>query len=241
VGNTVFIQGNPALADLDGLSSLASVGHGLFIEGNAALANLDGLHLISALNGPLFINWNENLTNVDGLASLRRVGETVLIIGNPALTQIDGLWLLTHVGHDLRVFENRSLTECGWGLSALLGGGFVGGEVEVRDNGPGCGSVDEILSDLTHPETAIEIMAARIDGLAEAGLLSDAHARALTNKLDSALSQMGRGNFRAAGDKLLALVAQVEALMNDGHVSPEDAGWILAMAVPIIEGVSGMI
>ncbi len=36
-------------------------------------------------------------------------------------------------------------------------------------------------------------------------------------------------------------MTQVEALRDDGHLGPEDADWILAMAGSIIEALSSML
>jgi hypothetical protein len=241
IGHEIAIRGNPALANLDGLSNLASVGHAVVIEGNPSLINIDGLHLIDALNGPLFITGNERLEHVDGLSSLRHIGETLLIIGNPALSQVDGLWLLSHVEHDLRVFENPSLTECGWGLLAVLQVGYIGGEIEIRDNGPGCNSVEDIILTVEQPQAAADILAARINRAAEVKLIRRPDARALTSKLESAIAQIVRSNYAAALDDLVALVTQVETLRDDGYLGPEDADWILAMAGSIIEALSSML
>jgi hypothetical protein len=84
-------------------------------------------------------------------------------------------------------------------------------------------------------------LAGRINDLAEGGLLKPAHAKALTNKLRSAIKQMDRGNLQAARDQLMALVEQVEALRDEGHIGPPDADQIIGMAWQIIGMITAML
>ena len=74
----------------------------------------------------------------------------------------------------------------------------------------------------------------RIDDMVAAGMVKEAHGRALNRKLDAAIKQIGKGNVGAAMDQLTAVVEQVEKLRDDGHVSPADADYIIAKVNEIL-------
>jgi len=89
---------NDALASLDGLSNVTSIGGDLGIDGNDALASLDGLSSLTSVRGYVEISRNGALTSLDGLSSLTSVGSNLGIAGNDALTNLNGLSSLTSVG-----------------------------------------------------------------------------------------------------------------------------------------------
>jgi hypothetical protein len=79
---------------------------------------------------------------------------------------------------------------------------------------------------------------ARIDDLVRAAQLKEAHRRALSRKLDSAIKQMLKGNLQAAADKIVAVMTQVEVLEADGHLSPPDAAHVLSLLRAILESLA---
>jgi len=123
------------------------VGWFAYITDNYNLANLDGLSSLVSVGMSLYITDNYNLTNLDGLSSLTSVGEDLYIYANSNLTNLDGLFSLTSVGIGLSIAENYNLSEfCGL-YTLLNGGGFTGGysvcgnavnptQQEIIDGGP---------------------------------------------------------------------------------------------------------
>lgn len=118
VGGSLIIGANAALADVAGLSSLTSVGETLLISGNAVLPNVDGLSSLTSVNGRLSVTDNAALANVDGLSSLTSVGGDLSVQINAALVNMDGLSSLTSIGGDLYIEVNAVLTNVD-GLSSL--------------------------------------------------------------------------------------------------------------------------
>ncbi|WP_412068727.1 hypothetical protein [Rubrivirga sp. IMCC43871] len=91
----LYIEGNPALADLDVLTDLHSVESTFRLRGNESLVDVDGLSSLRTV-GRLEIRDNAALEQIDGLASLQGA-EDIIIQGNPVLRTVDGLASLTGV------------------------------------------------------------------------------------------------------------------------------------------------
>ena len=95
------------------------------------------------------------LTDLDGLASLTSVGDFLQIEDNYALTNLDGLANIASIGSALIIKRNYSAT-CE-GVALLLGwpsgppDDTVGSYINIRDNGPACGSVEQILASVSGP------------------------------------------------------------------------------------------
>ena len=138
------IDGN-GITNLDGLSSLTSVGGYVRISGNPALTSLDGLSGITSVDGSVRIEENDALVSLDGLNGLTSVGDDLSIEENDALTNVDALASLTFIARNLLVRFNPVLSECKIGLGDLLWaeeehGDAIGGGIDVRENAPGCNS-----------------------------------------------------------------------------------------------------
>ncbi len=91
------VAGN--ITNLNGLSSLTSVGENFRIENNTALTNIDGLFSLTTVGTALIISDNDALTNIDGLSSLTSVNTGIIwgvlaILNNAALTEFCGLYTL---------------------------------------------------------------------------------------------------------------------------------------------------
>jgi subtilisin-like proprotein convertase family protein len=119
----LLIEKNTRLTNLDGLSSLTSVGGDLGIASNSNLTNINGLSSLTRIGGGLSIH-AMLLTNLDGLSSLTSVGGSLVIWGNYELINLDGLSNLPGVGGDLRIENNTKLTNLD-GLSSLTSVGGV--------------------------------------------------------------------------------------------------------------------
>jgi hypothetical protein len=107
--------GTTGITNVDGLSSLEKMvkgrpyGDGLFLSGNSALTNIDGLINLTTIDGNLSISSNSALTSIDGLKNLTSVSSALRINDNSALTNVDGLINLTTAGF-LRINDNSALT-----------------------------------------------------------------------------------------------------------------------------------
>src|ERR1044071_4662852 len=89
------LNGNTALANLDGLSNLTSVGWTVSISRNSALQNIAGLSKLISIGQSLSIINNSVLSNLDGLLGIRSL-QSLYIENNP-VSNINGLMNLTSV------------------------------------------------------------------------------------------------------------------------------------------------
>lgn len=143
VGGNLSIANNSSLTDLSGLSSLAAIGGTLHVQGNDVLTQLDGLSELASVGGSVLILRNTALGQLHGLSSLASIGGTLRIWSNFALTNVDGLSSLTSAG-SLDVTLNFTLTRC-CGLYPLLSGSGVADTITLADNGGGCNSEQDVL------------------------------------------------------------------------------------------------
>ena len=78
-----------AYSEVTGNISIVAVGD---------LTNLDGLSSLTTVGKSLYVELNVTLTNIDGLSSLTSIGMGLSLMGNSALTSVDGLSSLTTIG-----------------------------------------------------------------------------------------------------------------------------------------------
>ena len=113
----------------------------LLVAGNnAVLPQVDGLSSLTSVGGSLQFMGNEGqttpLSNVDGLSSLVSVGGRLWIDHMGALTQIDGLSSLTTVGSDVWIIQNGNL--CQSSVDAVIAACTIGGSITTYENDDGC-------------------------------------------------------------------------------------------------------
>jgi len=126
VGGELAILDGAVLPNLDGLNSLTSVDGGVAILGNAVLPNLDGLSGLSSVGGGLVISGNASLDNLDSLPGVTSLGGSLEISGNAVLTSLGGLSGLASIAGGLSIRNNTALASLD-GFSSLtsVGGGFA--------------------------------------------------------------------------------------------------------------------
>lgn len=135
IGGTLFIQYNGVLQNLDGLN-ISTVGGNLYIGGgdesitNLQLQNLNGLSSLTSLGGYLSISNNTSLIHVNGLSNLTSIGSFLEIEGNAVLQSLDGLDNLISLAADLTIRKNGSMTNVN-GLSGLT---TMSGWLTIEDN-----------------------------------------------------------------------------------------------------------
>lgn len=166
---SIKISENTQLRRIDELSRLTQTNCDIEIGKNPNLENLDGLSGLVSIGGSLEVNDNTALSNIDGLSSVTEVGVgkgvISLRISDSLISNVDGLSSVQKAW-DLNLIDNRLLSDCsgvltlvdtvddyepgpGSGLAPDLE--FVGDytsalDDSVRDNAPGCNTVDEILA-----------------------------------------------------------------------------------------------
>jgi hypothetical protein len=102
----LFVNSNPNLANLHGLSNVQHVGSSvtfppfaLTITGNPLLIDLTGLSSLQDIsNGGLVINSNASLASFKGLDSLRTIGGTIQTMNNASLSSLNGMNSLETIG-----------------------------------------------------------------------------------------------------------------------------------------------
>ena len=149
VGKSLIIRNNPFLTNLDGLSSLKSVGDlgtatfesiALVIDNNQALINLDGLANLEEIEA-LEIKDNSSLTSIAALSVLTQDKiKHITIENNDALTNLDALSGLSQIvgsipsiNHNLTnlaIVNNEALNDLD-GLSNIT---EIKGKVEIVSN-----------------------------------------------------------------------------------------------------------
>ena len=134
VGGLV-VEDNDNLISLTGLENISST-YRLTIGDNGSLSNLSGLDNLTSLEENFQIDRNDNLINLSGLQNLVSIDGGIRISSNDNLTDLTGLNSLITIGNSLSITENDDLTSL-IDLSNLtsIGGSFVGGGVEIRENG----------------------------------------------------------------------------------------------------------
>jgi hypothetical protein len=126
------------LTNVDGLSSLTSVGNALWITENYALTNLNGLTNLVSVGGDFLIERNVSLTTLDGLSKVTRVSGSLLITGNSELAQCSTM---------SRLLDQWDDAEPGPG-PGVDGFPDIGGGVAIEYNLTGCNSAQEILANV---------------------------------------------------------------------------------------------
>ncbi|RKZ14415.1 hypothetical protein DRQ50_08995, partial [bacterium] len=123
------------LTNLDGLSSLTTIGGFLEVLGNDALVDLDGLSALTAVGSYVEIAGNDALQVISGLGNLATVPVSLSLGRNPSLTSLTGLERVTSLGSGaydvgLEIWDNDALVNL-TGLDNLVS---VGGSVDIGHN-----------------------------------------------------------------------------------------------------------
>lgn len=167
---------NPFSSDinnLNGLSSLTSIGGDLNIEAGPLLRNLSGLDSLTSIGGHLIIGsyYSTKFGTLNGLENVQTIGGDLRIADNPKLVSLNGLKNLVSIGGDLRIerntalyslagleklslesiknitiAENYNLADCGFeGLCAYLAD--PEGVINIYDNRTGCNGPEDVAED----------------------------------------------------------------------------------------------
>ncbi len=126
----IFIQENPDLLNLNGLTGISSLSGGLFIKENPVLASLSGLDNLASVGTYLGLDGNVKLTSIAALGSLTSIGTDLFIDSMLALSSLAPLSSLTTLGGSIFIEKNPLLTSLS-GLSGLIG---VSGDLYIGEN-----------------------------------------------------------------------------------------------------------
>jgi len=114
VAGPFFIQANAVLTSLDGLGGLTYLSGGaLWLQNNPSLADLSGISGLVSINASLVISNNDALTDLDDLSGLQNVSSSITIQDNDGLGNIGGLSGLTGFRSTLYLRNNSVLTSLG--------------------------------------------------------------------------------------------------------------------------------
>jgi hypothetical protein len=215
----LYIINSEEIGNLDGLSTLTSVGGDLSISSLPLLTNLEGLEGLTAVGGKLLIGFNDALTTLDGLSALASVGGTLGVAFNPALKSTQGLSALTFVGGDELFFSNNDALPNLKGLEALTS---VGGDVGI-DLNPSLTSLIGLQS-LTYVGGNLYIrdnpLLADLDGLSAltkvGGNLGVNYNPALQSVAGLSALRWVEGHFRIQSNDVLTSLAGLSGLMGVG-------------------------
>ena len=118
------------ISNLNGLTSISSIGGSLLIYLNFSLSSLDGLNNLTFIGGYISIDYNVELTSLEGLENLTSIGGYLSIFSNSALSGLNMLNSLTTIGGYLNIITNESLES----LSGLENLTLISGGIFIYDN-----------------------------------------------------------------------------------------------------------
>ncbi len=128
IGGYLEIGGCKYLNSLSGLGNLVSIGGYLNIQETESLADLSALGNLKFIGGNLDLRYNQSLTHLNGLNQLDSLPGSLTIWAN-GMMSLNGLHNLSFIGGDLWMPSN-SMTKLD-GLDSLK---YVGGNVDLFGN-----------------------------------------------------------------------------------------------------------
>ncbi|MRH99859.1 T9SS type A sorting domain-containing protein [Kriegella sp. EG-1] len=138
---SLTIQGNNALASLNGLEGLTTINGGLVISGNS-LVNLTGLENLITITQRLTITNCDSLLNFQGLNSLQSIGAEFQLETNSSLVNFQGLEALNSIAGNFRIAHNSELLNFnGYQNLSLINGDFTVFNNEKLDDFTGLGNL----------------------------------------------------------------------------------------------------
>ncbi len=130
ISQSLEIEGNMILPDLDPFGDLMSIGGDLEIRHNSVLMNLSGLRNMSSIAGKLSIEGNNSLSHINGLSKVNALGGELIVSTNKALQSLNGLNNITSILGGLSIINNNELIS----LAGLEGLTEINGELLAREN-----------------------------------------------------------------------------------------------------------
>ncbi|MCD4735198.1 MAG: T9SS type A sorting domain-containing protein [Bacteroidales bacterium] len=169
LGGNLEIMNNPNLLNLSGLSNLTSIPGDLYVGLNTQLEDIKalagvtsvggnftatvnpymeslGLFGLQAVGGNFEVSTTIYLISMEDLAGLTSIGGDMIINSNYALTSLEGMHSINPASiENLEIKQNPALSECAVeSICNYLAS--PGGTVDITFNGPGCDSIEEVIS-----------------------------------------------------------------------------------------------
>jgi len=147
ISGNVTIRSNPAnlITNLNGLSTITSIGGYLYIDSNAGLTSLSGLNGLTSIGGGFFVEYNSALTSLTGLNGLTSIAGGLGIFENTALTTLTGLNGVTSINGGIYIQYNSALVN----LTGLNGITSIDSYLDI--------SINDVLTSLAGLEGIISI------------------------------------------------------------------------------------
>ena len=88
-------------------------------------------------------------------------------------------------------------------------------------------------------EARLDVLVASVTDLVDAGDLNEGQGNALTTKLEGAIEKLDQGGVIAALNKLQAFINQVNSLIEEGVLSPENGELLIGQAEAVVAELGG--
>ncbi len=130
-GYLIIKESNPgSITNLNGLSSIRTVGKHFNVLHNTLLENLNGLENLSSIGGSFELLYNDELNNLSALNQLKFINGKLKINNNDSLDELYGLTNLKTIGRSLEVLNNDALET----IDQLENLETIGGLLSIRHN-----------------------------------------------------------------------------------------------------------
>jgi len=116
--------GNASLINLTGLNNLTYIGNTIRINENESLENLQGLEMLPSIVGGLTIRANPSLSSLTGLNNVNYIGGLSIQL-NSTLSSLSVLEKLDSIGGDLYIWNNELTSLTGLENLTTIGGSLV--------------------------------------------------------------------------------------------------------------------
>lgn len=145
-GNIIIEETTPGtITNLNGLSTVDSVGGNIHIKNNSTLSDISGLQNLTTVSGSLFLNNNDALVDFMALSSLDSINGNLEITDNDNLSSLTGLQHIFYGGiNNLVIQNNPKLSLCTLGNICIYLDNA--GTATISGNASGCESVTSVTN-----------------------------------------------------------------------------------------------
>jgi hypothetical protein len=157
------------------------------------------------------------------------------LVNNDALTDVSSLAYLDYISNSLFIYENELLSDCCAFYHLIDEDGTRPWSIQIRDNGGGCNSPEEIAEGCHIAEYQVIRLQGLLEEFVSGEQLESDDAQKLQNKLDLVLAMLDDDNLQDAIGMLGAAINQVNALVNSGKLTPEDGQALIDATQEIID------
>lgn len=235
IGGSLDIRNNTILTNLDGLSGINSVGSVLIIYRNPVLQNISAL---SGMTSVIYVAVDENnaLENIQGLSGLTSL-INLDIRNNPSLSSLSELSGLTTISGNVHIVNNDALTD----LTGLSGVSGAGGHLVIQGN-EALTSIAQLASRTSIGNLDIRDNPALLNLAGLSGITAiNGYLLIRTNQSLSSLSGLPV-HFTILGDINISFNPSLTSIAELSGISGALGGYLRLEAIPIINltGLEGI-